>query len=323
MMIVRDHSLSFVSVLWALLVGATVAAGCYRPSIGDGSLGCGPNGACPDGFHCVTDRCYTYKVDASALDVDGSKPDVSGDGSRDTTSDASDGAEVCVARTAISGCSPRSDLTCDPVCQTTCCTSQKCSALYNNGGPSATTKLGCVDNVGTRALGDGCDVYEAGSSNRHDNCAPGLICVAGNVGNYCLKLCRGDDDCNGTACELRPLELAKEANSVSVCGLAPATCDPASTSTSSNAGCAANHVCYLVERPGSSDGQTVCEIRSGGTARNLSCTQSRDCLAGLTCPTVGAAAGICRPVCSRKNTPDGCPTGTTCQPSSTDFGFCF
>jgi len=318
----RHRSTDFAFGVWAFLVGVVTLAGCYKPSIQDGALGCGPNNSCPDGFHCMSGHCFLFRVDAAASDADGGaiKVDVQVDGSPDL-SDASDAGEVCVPRTAISGCSVRSDLACDPVCQTGCCTSQKCSALYNGEGPSAVTKLGCVDNVAARGLGERCDVQGAATKDRKDNCSPGLICVEGNVGNFCLKLCRGEGDCDGTRCELRTLEVAKAANSVSVCGLAPSTCDP--TLNANSAGCTANHVCYLVESSGGADGQTVCEIRSGETARNLSCTQSRDCLAGLTCPTTGAGAGICRPVCSRKTTPDGCPTGTTCQASGSDFGFCF
>ena len=321
-MMAGSRSVSIAAVVGALLVGAVLVVGCYKPSIQDGSLGCGPNSSCPDGFHCMSDRCFLFRVDASTSDGDGSmKVDLPIDGSPDM-SDASDAGEVCVPRTAISGCIPRSELKCDPVCQTGCCTSQKCSALYAASGPSATTSLGCVENLAARGLGERCDVVGAATTDRHDNCSPGLVCVEGNVGNFCLKLCRGDGDCDGTRCELRTLEVAKASNSASVCGLAPTSCNP--TPSASNTGCPTNQVCYLVESGGSSDNQTVCEIRSGGAARNLSCTQSRDCLAGLTCPTTGAGAGICRPVCSRSSTPDPCPVGTTCQASgSGDFGFCF
>lgn len=328
-MTVRRRSIPNGCAIWALLVGAALAAGCYKPSIQDGSLGCGPNNSCPDGFHCVADRCYLPRVDASVSEADGSTlkadgpPDGPAEASPDVVTDAPDGAEVCAPRTAPSGCVPRSDLRCDPVCQTGCCTSQKCSAVYNSGGPSSTTSLDCFGNVGPRGLGERCDVLGAATSSRSDNCSAGLICVEGNVGNYCLKLCRGDGDCDGTKCEPRTLELAKASNVASVCGLAPTACDP--TLNAASAGCPANHVCYLVEPGGTSNGATVCEIRSGETARNLSCTRSRDCLAGLTCPATGPGAGICRPVCSRKTTPDGCPAGTTCQEESgaDTYNFCF
>lgn len=246
-----------------------------------------------------------------------------GDTSPDLSGDGPGASDACVPRTAPAGCSPQADLKCDPVCQTGCCTSQKCSALYSGGGPSASTSLGCVENIAARGLGDRCDVQGVATPGRHDNCSPGLICVEGNVGSFCLKLCRGDGDCSaaGTKCEPRTLELAKDSNAVSVCGLAPTSCDP--TLNGASASCSANLVCYLLAAGEPGSDQTVCEIRSGETARNLSCTKSRDCLAGLTCPTAGPGAGICRPVCSHKATPDGCPPGTTCQASGNEYDFCF
>jgi len=322
-MVVR-RLIQVVSLISAVLVGTAVAPGCYKPSILDGALHCGPNNSCPDGFQCVSDRCHRRGVDGSASDSEVSmKPDTQSEAPVDTSTDAPDATDGCVPRTAPAGCTPQSDSTCDPVCQTRCCTSQKCSAVYNGEGPSANTGFRCFDSTATRRLGERCDVQGAATQNRQDNCAPGLICVEGNVGNYCLQLCRGDGDCAeaGTRCEPRTIELAKAANSVSVCGLAPTTCDP--TLNAASAGCPANLVCYLVESNQSQGDKTVCEIRSGETPRNLSCSRSRDCLAGLTCPTSGPGAGICRPVCSRAATPDSCPPGTTCQASGATYDFCF
>jgi hypothetical protein len=314
-----DHAAAVIS---SVFMGAALFAGCYKPVIQDGSLRCGPTDSCPDGFQCVSDFCHRSGSDGSVSDAE-PKADTSIDGAPDTPGDSSDGPEVCAPRTAASGCSPQSDLRCDPVCQTGCCTSQKCSALYNGHGPSSSTTLGCVENIPTRGLGERCDVQGAATADRHDNCSPGLVCIEGNVGNFCLKLCRGDADCAaaGTKCEPRTLELAKDANSATVCGLAPSPCDP--TLNGSSSGCPANLVCYLLETSESGGDKTVCEIRSGETARNLSCTRSRDCLAGLTCPTTGPGAGICRPVCSHKTTPAGCPAGTTCQTLGIDYDFCF
>jgi hypothetical protein len=43
-----------VAVLLAVSALTTVIAGCYRPSIGDGTLACAAHGVCPRGFHCET-----------------------------------------------------------------------------------------------------------------------------------------------------------------------------------------------------------------------------------------------------------------------------
>jgi hypothetical protein len=44
-------------VLLAVSAWMTAMAGCYRPSIGDGTLACAAHGVCPRGFHCETQLC--------------------------------------------------------------------------------------------------------------------------------------------------------------------------------------------------------------------------------------------------------------------------
>src|SRR5690242_17092189 len=99
-MIARLPLSQLAFVVSAMLVGAAISPGCYKPSIQDGALGCGPNSSCPDGFHCMSGRCYLFKVDASVSDADGAlKSDTLAEASPDTSGDAPDAGQVCVQRT--------------------------------------------------------------------------------------------------------------------------------------------------------------------------------------------------------------------------------
>jgi hypothetical protein len=50
-------------VAFVSLVVTAIVAGCYDPSIGDGTLGCADGGICPRGFSCGGDRrCWRSPV---------------------------------------------------------------------------------------------------------------------------------------------------------------------------------------------------------------------------------------------------------------------
>src|SRR3954452_8822512 len=103
----RGHAAIAIS---SALMRAAIFAGCYKPVIQDGSLRCGPSDSCPDGFQCVLDFCRHSGSDGSVSDAEPKADTII-----DATPDTSDASEVCSPRAAAAGCSPQSDLRCDPV----------------------------------------------------------------------------------------------------------------------------------------------------------------------------------------------------------------
>jgi hypothetical protein len=313
-----------------LLCGVPAASGCYNPSIYnglDGGFICGLLGACPEGFSCVSNHCHRAGGDGGTPSVD-MKPDTPIDTFVDMVSvvpDGSIGPEVpaCTPRTGITGCTPDSTPGCDPVCQTGCCTTEKCTTLNAGMEPNAVGQLGCIPNVPARALGETCDHTSAGTVKRSDNCSPGLICVDGNSASVCLKLCRTDADCGvgtNSKCETRPIEVPTGSFKAKVCGLPPTPCDP---TLGLGSGCPPARVCYLVTSDKAAGDTTICEFTSG-EIRNMACTYSRECLAGSTCATAGMGAGYCRPVCSHAATPPNiCPGISMCQTDGKVFDHCY
>jgi hypothetical protein len=317
----------FPATLILLWISAAIA-GCYRPSIKEGGLGCATTGPeCPDGYTCHDGRCYSQNPadagaeHASEAGVDAIDAAASDQGQIDgpsTETDSSD-AEACVARQAPAGCSPTAAATCDPVCQTGCCTTEKCTALNSGATGSTAASLGCSKHPWVRGLGEPCDVGNAGTPDRYDNCLPGLICVEGNADAICLQICRGDGDCAGGArCEARPIEPASMF-SASVCGLPNTPCTPAGTAVS---GCPALRTCYLVSSDKSAGDRTTCDISSGDGGNRSSCVYPFECLPGWTCPTTGPGAGRCQTVCSHGPSAAACPRGLTCQTAGKDYDIC-
>ena len=195
-----------------------------------------------------------------------------------------------------------------------CPSGYSCQALHcwdvNGPGPLVISKdAGTPAEVGAPVLhaeGDTCDPKNAGTPQRSDNCAPGLVCVDGNLGSRCMRVCTAGSQCGGTACEQRPVEVG--GSLVYVCGSAPVACVPIAPQS----GCLPDQVCYLRGT------DTVCET-SSGDGRLTACSYPRDCLPGYTCAT-GQGVNYCRQVCSHGV---GCPFGTVCQiGAATAYGYC-
>ena len=313
----------------ALIALSWIAVGCYRPSITDGGLMCAAvSPACPDGYTCLAGRCHRPSQGdaAGAPDTGGDRmvsPDASSDadggGAKDASADrAGDAADAaCVQRQAPAGCTPKAGLACDPVCQTGCCTSEKCTALNTGAEGSTRASLGCFALDAKRNLGETCDVLNAGTPARSDNCLAGLLCVSGDADAICLQLCRDDADCSGGArCEMRLVE-PRSAYTAGVCGLPDTTCTPTTPAT---VGCPKGRTCYLVSPDKNAGDRTVCDITSGAKT-NASCTYPFECLPGWTCPATGAGAGRCHPVCVH-GAAAACPANLTCQADGRDYDLC-
>jgi len=318
-------------ILVALVLAGT--GSCYRPSLKDGGLLCATTSPfCPEGYSCHQDRrCYKSAADAGADDtkMDGPASDRDGGGGAGGSSDGSskdmDGASSgdgnsCVLRQATAGCTPQAELACDPVCQTGCCTDEKCTTQNRGTAGANAGTLGCAKGSWLRNLGETCDVTNAGTALRTDNCLPGLLCVAGDSDKICMKLCRGDADCAGdVTCESRQIERPGT-YLASVCGLPTTTCNPASGIAIT--GCPAGRTCYLIRS--SAGDRTVCDLSSGEGTNAASCTAPIDCLPGWTCPLSGPGAARCRPVCSHdaQSSSAACPIGLTCQTTGTTYDLC-
>lgn len=325
----------WVSCLICLGLASSGAVGCYRPSIKDGGLMCAEATlACPDGYMCLGGRCRSpNQGDASVA------PDMSGDRAvNPETGDGGDGgpakeagsedadAAMCVDRQAMAGCTPKAGLVCDPVCQTGCCTTEKCTALSIGVGGTTTATLGCSKLEGQRHLGETCDPSNAFTSTRNDSCEAGLLCIVGNSDAICMKLCRDDEDCaTGTKCQMRFIDgpspsATKPTYSASVCGPPNTPCTPAGQAT---AGCPDGQTCYLITPDKNAGDRTVCDITSGDKGNGASCTYPFECLPGWTCPATGPGAGRCQPVCARAGTSAGsCPRTLNCQTTGRDFDLC-
>ena len=213
---------------------------------------------------------------------------------------------------------------CDPVCQSgTCPCGQKCTYAGTEAKPV------CADQGSQKAF-ETCTVTNSGSSDQHDNCEPGTICLApvSEQQAYCFQLCYQDSDCRSYAdCSARP--LSAKGGGVSVCSPAHQLCGSSDVpccdplADSGNHCPSTNPVCFLVAPEivtppdGFGHSRTVCEYSSGPNDSTKPCTSSRDCMAKLTCPDTDH---LCHPVCNPAN--PGCPSGMTCKPWGTEYGYC-
>jgi len=306
-----------------------LVAGCYRPSIVDGSDGGGLLCAvepdlCPEGFSCVLGRCWRGQWDAGTTPNGGTAPDVgdSADLNPDGSAELAPPGGACVPDTTlpVTGCHPQTGLACDPVCQTGCCAGQKCSTVSPSGVLSTLVgKLGCVPFDKRRAAGEPCSPKYLDSGERSDDCLAGLVCIMGDVIPLCFPLCRRDDDCpGGSVCEVRATEPTR-GFLASVCSLPRATCDPIALT-----GCLAGRTCYLTGLDPVAGDTTICDI-VGSDRTNGACAASHECLPGYTCPTVGPGAMHCRRICARGTGSQGCSAGAgpeTCLDYGQLYGYC-
>jgi len=223
---------------------------------------------------------------------------------------ASDAGPPVTARDAETGTA----LVCSPVAQTGCGSGQKC--VVGLVGPE------CVAD-GKVLMGAVCGTTGA------DECIHGTTCVGetATATHICRQFCSTDKDCQqpavaaGTTPEPKNVGhciIALGASGFSVCSFA---CNPVPAAGTS--GCAGNLAC--------SYGSTVhipeltsCELGGEG-GEGTSCLQNQDCVAGLTCVSVGAGAGHCRPPC-RAGTNTDCGAGDVCVApggsTTAMFGFC-
>jgi hypothetical protein len=276
-----------VTGLACAALAALAIGGCYKPDIVEGGLACSPDGLCPEGLQCASNkRCYR---DPSVVVPDG-------------------GSSMCTSPPVTPTCQddPKPGELCNPACQKGC-ECGRCNVV--SSGHSA-----CVP-AGTVQLGEVC---KTGAT---DDCAPGLIClteVCGNNLGRCYKHCTTTDQCNGTICQIPIEDSHGNDTGFRTCDVPPHACDPVN-----NTGCpdvAFN--CYLT-----SASLTLCDcpgVNPGGKNGDP-CTIYTDCEPGYVCVSGGAGGGAqarCRVACTVAS--PACQAGTNCIPTGTGakFGYC-
>ena len=300
-------------VAFALLAGVLAIASCFNPSINTGGFKCSSiyEKDCPDGFQCVSGRCWKGGI----VPADAGLPDVKMDAPLDvqvekTMEAGVDHVEAACTIKPVSGCTPMAGK-CDPLCQTGCdgC-HQKCSV-------NTTGALTCNEPVAPAALqeGDSCDQISMGSDQQTDACAPGLVCVDRSCKYECAKLCRTDNDCPGSTCS------RDYAPGFKVCDVKNVDCNPVKALGATKCPGTAQG-CYLSSTV---TDRTVCDCPFNAVGEGKSCKLSRDCLPGLACvDATGTTDFRCYIVCSLTGAVSGCTGVQTCHPlnNSTKYGYC-
>jgi hypothetical protein len=124
-----------------------------------------------------------------------------------------------------------------------------------------------------RQLGESCSPMYVGLENRSDDCAIGLVCVQGNRGSSCFRLCAGGEN--------RAIDPGPGGPVAMVCPLSPVACDRVS-----DIGCQPGWACYR------QSGIISCDPQSGGQRLREACTYSRDCLPGLALECVSGYCAV-------------------------------
>jgi len=241
---------------------ATIAAGCYRPSIAQGGFKCATGKTpCPDGFHCVMPNNLCFEGDA---------------GPPAPACDASQPVSICQTE-------PAAGQTCNPMCQTNC-TCGFCGVV------SGATK--CITAAeGTKDIGVVCDPQAEVA------CKPGLFCkpeCGQSTFGRCYKFCVGNSDCAGLNCGVSETTSGSAGSlTFKLCNLPGQACDPVAKS-----GCPAdpNSVlgCYV-----DSNGNPFCDCK-GTKALGDGCAFAGDCSPGLICENFGAN-NTCEAICVSGN----------------------
>jgi hypothetical protein len=298
--------------------------GCYNPTIADGKLQCSPKTpSCPDGFHCVQDRCFkdggTGGAPSGGSGGTGTGGTAGTGGAGGTGGTGTGG--MCLKPAPLPGCSAQggaSGGTCDIACQTGCGCNEKCSALDDN------THV-CQPIRGNVQEQENCVIStDPGSQQKSDNCAPGLVCLTdGGITARCFALCSDTSPCTSSVCSQRFLLGTHSSNgttpTITVCGGPLSDCDPLGPKNPVVCG-----NCVLQE-PVSGISRTACEPWIGEVRGGQPCFTSADCLDGsFYCPQnkAGKNFHLCSPICKLQS--PVCPAGNSCF--SIDgggaYGFC-
>jgi hypothetical protein len=325
-------------VLVVALASVALLVSCYNPQIEDGSLGCSDTFACPAGFKCNQSDGRCYK--SGSIPPSGGTGGTGGAGGAGGTggrggaggggmggggmggAGGTGGADMCTAPMGVygpfTGCTPKIDSTCDPVCQAGC----KCGERCKLEGGSPTCRAQAAPFAGP---------YEACNPDpKLDTCRPGLICLQENDARpacaaHCYKHCRADGDCTmGAKCSIE-IQFGAMTSPARVCSPPPEACTPWGAARCGMPGQRPypTFACYVMSNM--YPDVTICDC--AGTAKpGDPCMFEHDCEPGSEC-VVFQMARTCRRVCAVGATTaltGGCPVGMACNtfPNSTKWGYC-
>ncbi|MES1207183.1 MAG: hypothetical protein ABUS79_14700 [Pseudomonadota bacterium] len=317
----------------SLLVASLLAGvGCFKPNVLPGTLQCSmPGDKCPDNFKCDKSNpqlhlCVSSMGGAGGGATQGTGGKAGSGGTAGSGGKAGSGVagaggmggKAGAGGAAGAACLPKvSNCTttfdggaCDPVCNVGCAScDQKCSV--NSTGAVTCNPLYPPASSGGHDF-DYCNPYlpPTDPSRDSDDCGPGLACVNHNAcSNRCYRFCRTIADCpTGSPCSI------DAGGGHFFCDTAVANCDPVNgVQNTPQEGCVNPlESCYLL----GDRGTTTCDCYNTGAGYPVghSCTESRDCFAGLVCTSfTGTGPKACRKVCRLP------PTGGT-DPTKADAG---
>jgi hypothetical protein len=253
------------------LVLAFIAA-CYTPQFVEG-LACSDKGDCPPGQECMAgNRCYS----------------VLGTDARSQLLDAPQFADSSTGNV------------CNPLFQTGCSATQKCTWIMDQQTPTYVGHIGCAP-AGVAAEGDTCTMGAPGITG-YDNCATGLMCGSyrGTASGTCKTICDlqgGTPTCDSQhACVSYSALFTASGLLEPIAGVCDNVCDPladndfdgsgtTSSKTASACGALAAEGCYGTPSLGTAPA-TVWSCSSDinfdqsqplGLRHRVQCTQSNNC----------------------------------------------
>jgi hypothetical protein len=298
-------------------------AACYSTNgLKNGTLVCGANSSCPDGFACFPDgqpgqsgHCYRP----------GSGPDAATTPGPDSAPPGQDvaGPPVCPPYGPFAICSSGlviGSSTCDPVCQSGCGCGHRCildQTDYNSFLCEPTAQ-----SANTTFIQPSSDCAGANAT----QCAPGSVCLSDVAcPNLCYKTCRSDVDCaSDSRCTKSTIDNGSSAplQNVWLCSPPIRACNPTGT-----ADCLvkrASFSCvFLAGLTGTvNDSSTVCDCATMHNKKvgDTCSTAPDDCRPGSSC-----VGGTCKLLCTTKTAAAPCPTSNpTCVAiyGSPAYGYC-
>ena len=290
---------SLGTLVAAVGAAALCGGGCYKPSVVNGKLLCGPSNACPDDYSCVEGHCWSGGV-------------VTDGGS------TNDGPPLDVACSPLPACSPTETGACAPACPAACSCQEKCT--ITGSGVAACQKI-----TGGHQPRDTCTVKNYGLPTQSDDCAAGSVCIQPDPTDnraWCFAFCDSDATCDHARCVPRPIGPATAGSPMAkVCDVPFVDCDPFT-----NLGCTTERpYCYLTPPdPSTGASRTVCEYLSGVVASGEACSSWRDCFPTLVCPSAEGdpsrpGVGRCAAPC---NASKACTVIGSCRTYGANYGYC-